>query len=134
MTALTAERDTPRREGQSRVIKVKAGARLYKGGIVAIDGDGFAVTPSAATQRVIGRAVASADNTGGGNGDLTIEAESGVFRYATASGGQAITAAHIGAACYAADDQTFSNAAASGRAPGATVYDVDDIGVWIKMG
>ncbi|MFW6087005.1 MAG: hypothetical protein ACODAG_07365 [Myxococcota bacterium] len=131
--ALTGDRDTPHRSQLLRQVPVAADAVIHKGAQVAINGDGLAVPFSEATGlTAIGRAESRADNTGGSDGDETVDVLSGTFRWNNSEGADEITREHIGDTVYAVDDETVALTDDSGaRSEAGTVYDVDARGVWV---
>lgn len=132
MTALTSERDTPARDGKTFGIPMAAAVLIYAGALVCYDADRNA-TPgaTATTLKGAGRAKETVDNTSGAAGDLTIEVERGVFRFANAGD---VVRANIGASAYAVDDQTVSaSSATSTRSIIGIIEDVDAQGVWVRF-
>lgn len=118
MAALTKERATKTRGAPLRkvAIKVAAGAVIFAGGLVAVNANGFAV-PASDTAGLVsllksgGIAVHSKDNTGGADGDLTIEVYRGVAALLEISG--AVVTAEVGTDLTVVDDQTVGLAAAT---------------------
>ena len=55
----------------------------------------------------------------------------GTFCFVNSGGGTEITRAHIGENAYAVDDQTVANA---GTCVAGEILDVDDGGVWVRIG
>lgn len=110
MSALAKDRDTVRKEGEYAAYPVKAGAKIYAGGIVCVGSDGYAVAGSdTAGLKFVGVARRSVDNTAGASGALTVEVwRKGCFGLA-ASGSMAIT--NVGDSVYIVDDQTVGLAA-----------------------
>lgn len=135
MVALTADRNTPARGGDTREPGVAANAVIHAGAMIGLNASGFAVPmATAAGLKAIGRAERAVDNTGGANGARRIPARAGVFRYANSTAADAITLGDIGADCYAVDDQTVAKTSGSStRSVAGTVFDVDDLGVWVKF-
>lgn len=134
MSALTRDRNTPRREGTTLTIGVAAGAKIYAGALVALDADGYAMPGATATTlKGLGRAERQADNTSGQDGDLSVEVTKGVFRFAN-DAADAVTASHRGSSCYIVDDESVAgNDGAGTRSVAGTVFDVDSDGVWVKF-
>lgn len=135
MSALSADRNTPRREGEKRVFPVAAAAVLYAGAMAAINAAGNAVPVSAsATLKGAGRVERRADNTGGAAGAITVEVSAGIFRFANSASADLITQADIGSDCYGVDDQTVAKTSATNtRSVVGKVFDVDALGVWVKF-
>ena len=116
MTALAKDRNTPQIAGERFTYPVKGGEWIHAGALVFLDSG--VVVPGSETASLVFpcRAENSADNRNGGDGDLNISVTRGAFGFANDG---AVTAAHVGTAAYAADDQTVSaddNAGARPRA------------------
>lgn len=130
--ALSADRNTPRRDGDILTVPVAAAGKIYGGSIVCRNAAGYAVAgSSAAGLTYLGRADGRADNTGGAAGVIDVQVRRGVFRWdnhATAP----ITKAHVGSVCYIADAETVAAPSASGGSPAGVVVAVDDKGVWVE--
>lgn len=134
MAALTQERlpdfhgVTPSR----RTIPMKAGVKIYKGALVAIDSSGNAMPAgllAGGTVRCVGIASATFDNTGGAAGALKAEVQVGVFKFAN-HGADLVTAASVQTDCFVVDDQTVAlTNGTSTRAPAGKVQQVDSDGV-----
>lgn len=107
---LTADRLTDQvgiEQALMRRFSVKAGVKIYAGGIVALLA-GLALAGTGVTGLAcVGRAEETVDNSGGADGDLTINVMSGIFRYDN-SGTDPVTAADIGNDCYLVDDETVA--------------------------
>lgn len=136
MTALAADRNTPRRDGVQFELPVLAAVKIYPGAIVAVRTD----TPyarngiTATTLRGAGVAEALADNSAGANGAINVKVRRGVFRFANSASGDLITVGEIGADCYIVDDQTVAKTnGTSTRSVAGKVRDVDADGVWVEF-
>ena len=130
MAALTADRNTVRREIEVRSEPVKASTKIYGGSIVMLDASGWAVPATAAVSLIpAGIATGQADNSAGANGDKNVECRFGAFKLGN---GDTITKADIGKLAFAFDDQTVKKAAA-GLSPIGTIVDVDSDGVWVDV-
>ncbi|MEX2480203.1 MAG: hypothetical protein WD928_05015 [Gammaproteobacteria bacterium] len=136
MPALTADRNTPRADGDVESYGVAAAALIYAGAIVALSATGFATPGATATTLVtVGRAEERVDNTDGAAGDVKVRVRRGVFQFANSAGADEITAAEIGDDCYIVDDQTVAKTDDTGaRSVAGKVVQVDDNGVWVKLG
>lgn len=129
MAALTQDRNTPRRSGDVVTLPVEANAVIYAGAMVARNGDGNAVPASdTAGLRVVGRAAARADNSGGAAGAITVQASKGIFAYSHSGLGRD----DIGAQAYAADDQTVA-LTGTNSVPAGIIFDVDGDGAWVRI-
>lgn len=135
--ALAADRNTNSRSGERIAGPIAAGVNIFCGALVVMDTSGYFRPGRASTSdRVVGRALDSFDNTSGSAGALTVECDTGVFRWANSSSGDAITmAAHRDLTVYVVDDQTVAATSNSGaRVPAGRVVDVDSLGVWVATG
>lgn len=132
--APTADRNTPRAEGDVKVLGVAAATTIYAGAIVMRNAAGYATKGTAALNLIgVGRADARAVNSGGA-GDATIQVREGIFRYANSAAGDLITIADIGAPAYAVDDQTVAKTDGGGaRSIAGFIHAVDDLGVWVRF-
>ncbi|MHA1572464.1 MAG: hypothetical protein ACTSX8_00565 [Alphaproteobacteria bacterium] len=106
----------------------------YKGALVVFNGE-FLEPGTAATGLIaVGRAELDTDNASGGDGDVTVEARSGIFRWNN-SGSDAVPATQVGSECFIEDDETVSATDDTGaRSAAGFVYEVDADGVWVATG
>lgn len=132
MVALTADRPTPRRDGDFVELPVAAGYRIYAGAMVAINSSGFA-TPAhqSGAQYTAGVAQHAVNSNGSTNGALTVRVCRLPHQFANATSYR-ITRADIGFTCYVSDDQTVGKSGA-GSVRAGRVVDVDDGGVWVDF-
>lgn len=135
MSALTSDRNTPKRDGDIISLPVAATKKIYAGSLVARNSSGYAIPGETSTTLLgIGRAEAQADNSSGSAGAISVEVRKGVFRFANSSGADEITRANIGSDCYIIDDQTVAKTDGTGtRSIAGKVFDVDSEGVWIRF-
>ncbi len=133
MTALTADRNTPAREGGMIDRPVAASTLIWAGALVCQSATGFAVPGSTATGLVVlGRAEERVDNSLGADGDLTIRIKRGVFRFVNSAAADEITGTEIGSPAWIVDDQTVAKTNGTNtRSLAGTVDDVDAQGVWV---
>ncbi len=109
MTALTSDRNTRARQGDTRVEGVAASVKVWGGSIVMRNAAGYLTKGATATGCAgVGRAEAVADNFAGANGAVTVEYRQGIFLFANSAAGDLITIADIGKLCYIVDDQTVA--------------------------
>ena len=136
MTALTADRDTQRRENVLRSLPVKGATKIFAGSLVAVDTTGFAVRGTTSTTlKAVGRAEEQVDNTTGADGAQRITVSTGIFRFANSAAGDLITLAAIDSPCYMVDDQTVAlTNGTNTRVQAGIVRDVDAGGVWVEVG
>jgi len=109
MTALAAPRPTSSKSTNCYpqiAFKVNGGSKIYAGGMVMLDPDGFARPAAALASNygIVGVALETADNTSGSDGAIEVVVQCGIFRLVGAS----LTQAKVGDPMYASDDQTFS--------------------------
>jgi hypothetical protein len=132
MTALTEDRNTPRREGDEYEHPVAASTVIYAGSLVALDASRNAVPGATATGLVAaGRAEERVDNSAGTTGAKTVRVRKGVFRFANDG---TVSRADIGSTAYIVDDQTVANNDGTGtRSAAGVIEDVDADGVWVRI-
>jgi hypothetical protein len=135
MSALTADRLTPERSGDTRGIPAAAAAVFHAGAMVAINAAGTAVPMSEALNlKGVGRAEKPVDNSAGAAGAELVTVRRGIFRYNNSAATDAITQADIGADCYGVDDQTVAKTSDTNtRSIAGKVFDVDAQGVWVEF-
>jgi hypothetical protein len=129
---LTADRDTPERDGQFFEFAPAAGQTIFRGAIVCLNASSQLVRGAVATGlRCVGRA----ENSTTDQGYLgRIRAKRGVFRFRNSAAGEAITAADIGNTCFIADDdQVQRTNGTNTRSACGIVRDVDAGGVWVQI-
>lgn len=128
MSALTADRNTPRRDGIEFSYPMAASKEIFAGALVFLDTAGNAEPATTATGKIC--AGAAQEYKLSTTIALTaIKVRTGCFRFAN---GETITKAHIGDLAYALDDQTLYRTA-SGKSPVGVIVDVDTDGVWVKI-
>jgi hypothetical protein len=132
---LTEGRLTPRRSGEEVTHPVAANTVIFAGAQVALlTASGFAVpagTPNSGA--AVGVAQDTADNTGGVDGAINVDARKGAFRFDNSAAADQITRTSIGSNCYIVDDHTVAKTDNSGaRKVAGLVVDVDSAGVWVK--
>lgn len=111
MASVTAAKQTPLKGPFRKVTyKLKAGAKVIKGAFVQLDtATGFVVDAAEAAGRlVVGIAESTVDNTGGANGDLTVEVICDCLARVVAL---SIAAANAGAVMFLIDNQTIDDVA-----------------------
>ncbi len=135
MAALSADRNTPRLEGDIRRGDVAASVKIYAGALLMRDSSGNLTPGATATGAVgVGRAEAQVDNSSGVAGDLTVDYRPGIFRFDNSSGADAIAKADIGAKCFIVDDHTVAKTnGTSTRSPAGIIDGVDANGVWVRL-
>lgn len=134
--ALTADRDTKRRDGDLFEFPVAAATKIYAGSLVAMNSAGYATKGAASTTlKALGRAEELADNSAGGGGDIKVKVRRGVFLFKNSTAGDAITLADVGKPCYIVDDEQVAKTnGAVTRSVAGTVVDSDTNGVWVDVG
>lgn len=110
MTALTAAYDAKRKDGKLVAHPVAAGAKVFKGALVAVaSATGLAQAAADSANLVfVGVAYETVDNTGGGAAAKLLRVQkTGDYTYAKAGA----VLADIGKVAFVADDNTVSTAA-----------------------
>ena len=135
MAALTADRDTAKRDGITYGRQVAATAVCYAGGIAVLNATGYSTPGTTATGLIAdGVYQETVDNSGGADGAVTVNVVKGVFRFNNSAAADAIAIAQIGDTCYIVDDQTVAKTDGTGsRSSAGTIVDVDASGVWVKF-
>lgn len=136
MATLTASRNTPQMgsDGTFKLsIPLKANAKVFKGGMVALDNTtGYGVVPTVATTLIsVGVALADADNTGGASGALSVDVICEAAFLFDCSG-QAQTA--LGRLMYFVDDHTVTSTSTGASIAGVCVSFVSATQVWVFIG
>lgn len=133
--ALTADRDTRKRDGKRFNAPVAASIQIYAGALVARDASGNLVPGSVATTlKKAGVAKQNVDNSGGSAGDETCDYEMGCFPFKNSAAADEITKADIGNDCYIVDDETVAKTdGTSTRSVAGQIVDVDGYGVWVDF-
>lgn len=136
MAALTNDRNTRLRTGDVFDDPVAASTVIFAGALVCLNAAGNAVPGATATGlKARGVARSRVDNSGGSAGDKHVESSPGTYRFGNSASTDAIGRGDIGATAYIVDDQTVAKTdGASARSPAGTIVDVDDIGVWVRIG
>ncbi|MFZ5774032.1 MAG: hypothetical protein ACOY3Z_00910 [Thermodesulfobacteriota bacterium] len=132
--ALTADRNTPMKDGDLIPMPVAASTKCYAGGMAVANATGYAAPGStAATLTYLGRFENTVDNTAGADGDKSVNVRRGrAFKWKN-SGTDPVTQASFGKACYIVDDETV--AATNGtntRSAAGIVIGVESDGVWVQ--
>jgi hypothetical protein len=135
MTALAADRNTPRAEGDAKSLLMAASTLIYAGAIVMRNASGYATKGAVSTTLVgVGRAEQRVDNSSGAAGDQRIRVMTGVFRFGNSTSTDQITIADIGKPAYVVDDQTVAKTdGTAARSIAGFVHNVDDGGVWVEF-
>ncbi len=133
---LSADRSTPRLQGEHDGLPVKASIKVYAGALVATTSAGYVVPAgNAAAVLIRGRAKEAVDNSAGADGDLSVRLDRGRFRWDNSSAGDAIAAADVGSLCFAVDDHTVAKTIGAGnRLVAGKIVAVDTLGVWVETG
>lgn len=132
MTALAAARNTSRRDGALLDFARAASVTCYAGAIGCLNASGLA-TPgaTATTLKAVGRVKRQYTDDAG---NVRVEMERGVFKFANSSAGDAIANADYGATVYVVDDQTVAKTnGTSTRSAAGICRGVDSDGVWVEF-
>ncbi len=114
-------------------IPVKAGESIQAGGLFGVDANGHAVNIAASgVAKVAGRAEHDADNTGGGDGDISVLARRAALHLDN-SAAAPVTKAHFGSPVYAEDAQTVRFDQSDAEAIAGTFLGFDSAGLPIVL-
>jgi hypothetical protein len=129
---LTADRNTPMREGVQFEFAPASGQVIYRGAIVCLNASNELVRGAPATNL---RCLGIAENSTLDQAyDGRIRTRRGVFRFRNSTAGEAITASDIGNTCFIADDdQVQRTNGSSTRSAAGIVRFVDAQGVWVQI-
>lgn len=130
MAALIQDRTTARRAGNQYSDLLAANTVIYAGAMYALDDTGNAKPATADGGRARAVAQARADQA---RGDEFVHGETGVFLFGNSAADKEITRADIGKNAFIADDQTVAKTGNASAIAGVVV-DVDDDGVWVRVG
>lgn len=135
MTALAADRATPRRAGFDLSLPVAAATKIFAGSIVCVNTSNLATKGiTSTTLKAAGVAQEQADNSAGAASDIRVKVARGVWLMANSSAGDLIALQDIGSTCYIVDDQTVAKTnGANTRSAAGIVRDVDASGVWVEF-
>lgn len=143
MAALTSARNTLQQGVSlySRSVAMRAGAKVYQGGMVAIvDGYGLACAPTASKPGTgdgylsVGIAQGTVDNTSGADAALFVVVNGGVFKMATGTSSNQVLQANVGQPCYFLDDQTVTPVVTAHSLAGTVWRIAEDGSVWVLLG
>lgn len=134
MTALTKDRNTPKRDGDFRVDGVAASTTIFAGALLMRNAAGYLTKGATATGCVgVGRAEEAQDNSAGANGAALVKYRPGIFRFVNLPA-DLIDQADVGKLCYIADDQTVAATDGTGtRSPAGFVDALEDGSVWVRF-
>ncbi|MBY0429675.1 MAG: hypothetical protein K2Q10_00635 [Rhodospirillales bacterium] len=135
MTALTADRNTPRLQGDILVLDLAASIKVFAGSIVMRNAAGNGTKGATATGSVgVGVAVEQVDNSAGAAGDKTVQVRTGIFKFANSASGDLITKADINKPAYIVDDQTVAKTNGTNtRSIAGMIVGLDALGVWVRF-
>ena len=138
MTALARDLAAKRYGNSARpalipLIPVAADTKIFAGALVGINSSGNALPAGASgVARIVGVAIAQADNTGGSAGDVKVRVERGAFLF-TPDGSAPPRAQEVGATVYAVDDQTVTRSS-SGTIAVGTFLGFEDTLAIVQVG
>lgn len=132
--SLSADRNTPMKDGEVIVVPVAASAEIFGGSMVVANATGYGAPGSTATTLTyLGRAENYVDNTSGSDGDKNVNVRRGkAFKWKN-SGSDAVDQSSLGKTCYIEDDETVAKTDGTGtRSAAGTVVRLDSDGVWVQ--
>jgi hypothetical protein len=133
MAPLTADRNTPRLEGDLRRGTLGASQSVFAGAILMRNASGDLIEGATATGAVgVGVAQERVASTAAGATQVTYRP--GTFRFANSAAADAITKADIGAVAWIVDDQTVARTSGTNtRSPAGVIDSIDPQGVWVRF-
>lgn len=132
--ALTADRNTPLKDGELISVPVAANTVIYTGALVAANASGLAVPGAVATTLTyLGRAEEGVNNNpGSASAKSVLVRRRKAFKWLN-HGADAVTQAELGKTCYIVDDQTVAKTNGSNtRSAAGIVIGVESDGVWVQ--
>ncbi len=132
--SLSADRNTPMKDGEVIVVPVAASAEVFGGSMVVANATGYGAPGSTALNLTyLGRAENYVDNTSGADGDKSVNVRRGkAFKWKN-SAGDAVDQSCLGKACYIEDDETVSKTdGGSAQSAAGIVIKFDSDGVWVQ--
>jgi hypothetical protein len=131
--ALSADRNTPMKDGELVNVPVATGVTIYAGALVALNASGYATPGAVATTLTyLGRAEEQVVNAGA-NGAKTINVRrKKAFKWKN-HGPDAVVQADLGKTCYIVDDETVAKTDGTAtRSAAGKVVGLDSDGVWVE--
>lgn len=130
---LSADRNTPVKDGELIPVPVAASAVIYAGAIIVANATGYGAPGSTATTLTyLGRAEESVDNSAGADGDKTVTVRRGKAFLFGNSGTDPVTQASLGKTCYIEDDETVAATdGTSTRSAAGIVLGIENGQVWV---
>lgn len=133
MAALTADRNTPRQQGDLVEIPMKGATTIFAGALVCVLGAVAVPGATGTTLIAVGRAEEQKTNSGA-DGAATIKVRRGVFRFANSASTEAIGWSEYGKQVYVVDDQTVAKTNGTNtRSVAGICRGVDAQGVWVEF-
>ena len=130
--ALSADKNTPRRDGELYSYPCAAAKQFYKGQIVFLDSSGNAEPATAATGKICaGVSQMNQLSTTAALAAEFLDVRTGIFHFAN-SVADAVAKDDIGSVVYAEDDQTIMKTLGT-NSPVGYMVDIDSDGVWVQM-
>lgn len=134
MPALSADRNTPMKDGELIPVPIAANVKIFAGSLVVANASGYAAPGSTATTLTyLGRAEEQVDNTGGADAAKTVRVRrKKAFKFANLAT-DLVTQAELGKTCYIVDDQTVAKTNGTNtRSAAGKVLGVEADGVWVE--
>lgn len=133
MTALAADRPTPRRAGRDFEFPHKTGIVFFHGALAVLDSSGDC-EPGRTATGLVAVGVCRTATADPGRPDGRVRIERGVFPFANSASADAITAADWGKTVYIVDDQTVAKTNGTNtRSAAGICRGVDADGVWVEI-
>lgn len=132
--ALTADRNTPMKDGELISVPVAASVKIFAGALVAASSTGYATPGAVATTLTyLGRAEEYVDNSAGAAGAKSVLIRRRkAFKFKNHAA-DLVVQSDLGKVCYIVDDETVAKTnGTSTRSAAGTVVCVESDGVWVQ--
>lgn len=121
-------------DNKTMVLPVAAGERITEANMVALNGEGYAITGKAAEDLIAaGVAMSPSDNTGGESGAVTVVVRRGAFVFDnTSTAASAVKVTDVLKNCYMESGQVVTMSS-TGTSVAGKILAVDDDGITVEI-
>lgn len=132
--ALTADRNTPRRENSDYSFPMAASVSIFAGALVMLNASGHATPGAAATGQTAVGVARERKSNGAVAGAESIRVWPGIYPFRNLAA-DPVTQADVGKDCFIADDETVAKTnGGNTRSVAGKVVAIDAQGVWVSLG
>lgn len=130
--ALISDRNAPRTRGEIISLPVAASTKIFAGGLVAINSNGYLVPASDTVGlKVIGVADEAVDNSNGANGDVRVKVSRCAVKFGN-SATHAVTQVNVGSVVFVEDEGTVASQSTN-SVPAGLAIELEADGVWVDV-